>query len=115
LLDELEGWHVLGDLKLLQGSLLIESKAAHLSYHVLQEPGVLGAPWHGLCCPLTLVKARGCCGRRATTMPNSGISTPHCFLFFSFFFFFLVVLGLELRAFTLSHSINPIVVKGFSR
>jgi hypothetical protein len=31
------------------------------------------------------------------------------------FFFFLAVLGLELRAFTLSHSTSPIFVKGFSR
>jgi hypothetical protein len=31
------------------------------------------------------------------------------------FFFFLVVLGLELRTFTLSHSTSPIFVKGFSR
>jgi hypothetical protein len=31
------------------------------------------------------------------------------------FSFFLVVLGLELRAFTLSHSTSPIFVKGFSR
>jgi hypothetical protein len=33
----------------------------------------------------------------------------------SSFFFFFVVLGLELRAFTLSHSTSPIFVKGFSR
>jgi hypothetical protein len=31
------------------------------------------------------------------------------------FFFSFAVLGLELRAFTLSHSISPIFVKGFSR
>jgi hypothetical protein len=31
------------------------------------------------------------------------------------FFFFLVVLGLELRAFTLSYSTSPIFVMGFSR
>jgi hypothetical protein len=30
-------------------------------------------------------------------------------------FFFFAVLGLELRAFTLSHSTSPIFVKGFSR
>jgi hypothetical protein len=30
------------------------------------------------------------------------------------FFFFSSVLGLELRAFTLSHSTSPIFVKGFS-
>jgi hypothetical protein len=30
-------------------------------------------------------------------------------------FFFLAVLGLELRAFTLSHSTSPFFVKGFSR
>jgi hypothetical protein len=30
-------------------------------------------------------------------------------------FFFFPVLGLELRAFTLCHSTNPIFVKGFSR
>jgi hypothetical protein len=35
-------------------------------------------------------------------------------LFFSFLFFFLV-LGLELRAFTLSYSTSPIFVKGFLR
>jgi hypothetical protein len=35
--------------------------------------------------------------------------------FSSSFFFFFVVLGLELRAFTLSHSTSPIFVKGFSR
>jgi hypothetical protein len=29
--------------------------------------------------------------------------------------FFFVVLGLELRAYTLSHSTSPIFVKGFSR
>jgi hypothetical protein len=29
--------------------------------------------------------------------------------------FFFSVLGLELRAFTLSHSTSPIFVKGFSR
>jgi hypothetical protein len=33
----------------------------------------------------------------------------------SFFLFFFLGLGLELRAFTLSHSTNPIFVKGFSR
>jgi hypothetical protein len=34
----------------------------------------------------------------------------------SFFFFsFFAVLGLELRAFTLSHSTSPIFVKGFLR
>jgi hypothetical protein len=31
----------------------------------------------------------------------------------TFFFFSLVVLGLELRAFTLSHSTSPIFVMGF--
>jgi hypothetical protein len=31
------------------------------------------------------------------------------------FFFFFAVLGLELRAFTLSLSTSPIFVKGFSR
>jgi hypothetical protein len=31
------------------------------------------------------------------------------------FFFFLVVLGLELRVFTLSHFTSPIFVKSFSR
>jgi hypothetical protein len=30
-------------------------------------------------------------------------------------FFFFSVLGLQLRAFTLSHSTSPIFVKGFSR
>jgi hypothetical protein len=30
-------------------------------------------------------------------------------------FFFFFVLGLELRAFTLSHSTSPIFVKGFLR
>jgi hypothetical protein len=30
-------------------------------------------------------------------------------------FFFFVVLGLELKAFTLSHSASPIFVKGFLR
>jgi hypothetical protein len=35
----------------------------------------------------------------------------HFFLSFSFF----AVLGLELRAFTLSHSTSPIFVMGFSR
>jgi hypothetical protein len=35
-----------------------------------------------------------------------------CILYF-FFFFFFALLGLELRAFTLSHSTNPIFVKGF--
>jgi hypothetical protein len=30
-------------------------------------------------------------------------------------FFFFVVLGLELRAFTLSHSTSPIFMKGFLR
>jgi hypothetical protein len=35
-------------------------------------------------------------------------------LFHTYFFFF-VVLRLELRAFTLSHSTSPIFVKGFSR
>jgi hypothetical protein len=34
-------------------------------------------------------------------------------LFFFFFFFFLVVLGLELRAYTLSHSTQPIFVMEF--
>jgi hypothetical protein len=29
--------------------------------------------------------------------------------------FFFLILGLELRAFTLSHSTHPIFVKGFSR
>jgi hypothetical protein len=31
------------------------------------------------------------------------------------YFFFFLVLGLELRAFTLSHSTSPIHMKGFSR
>jgi hypothetical protein len=31
------------------------------------------------------------------------------------FFFFFAVLGLELRAFTLSHSTSPIFMQGFSR
>jgi hypothetical protein len=35
-------------------------------------------------------------------------------LIISFFLYFLV-LGLELRAYTLSHSTSPIFVKGFSR
>jgi hypothetical protein len=30
----------------------------------------------------------------------------------AFFFFFLVVLGLELRAYTLSHSTSPFFLKG---
>jgi hypothetical protein len=34
---------------------------------------------------------------------------------FIYLFIYLVVLGLELRAFTLSHSTSPIFVKGFSR
>jgi hypothetical protein len=33
----------------------------------------------------------------------------------SFFLSFFAVLGLELRAFTLTHSTSPIFVKGFSR
>jgi hypothetical protein len=40
---------------------------------------------------------------------------PFCQSFLMFFFFFFAVLGLELRAFTLSHSTSPIFVKGFSR
>jgi hypothetical protein len=32
----------------------------------------------------------------------------------SFQFFFFLGLGFELRAFTLSHSTSPVVVKGFS-
>jgi hypothetical protein len=32
-----------------------------------------------------------------------------------FFFFFFVVLGLELRSFTLSHFTSPIFMKGLSR
>jgi hypothetical protein len=38
------------------------------------------------------------------------------FFFVSFFLFvFFAVLGIELRAFNLSHSTSPIFVKGFSR
>jgi hypothetical protein len=33
--------------------------------------------------------------------------------FLSFFLFFFVFLGLELRAYTLSHSANPFFVMGF--
>jgi hypothetical protein len=36
-------------------------------------------------------------------------------LFEHIILFFFLVLGLELRAFTLSHSTSPIFVKGFSR
>jgi hypothetical protein len=35
-------------------------------------------------------------------------------LVFHFNFFFFLGLGFELRAFTLSHSTSPVVVKGFS-
>jgi hypothetical protein len=48
---------------------------------------------------------------------KENVDKPHPPLFnlFFFFFFFFVVLGLELRAYTLSHSTSPIFVKGVSR
>jgi hypothetical protein len=44
----------------------------------------------------------------------SGVSHEAHSLVILFFCFVLVVLGLELKAFTLSHSTSPIFVKGFS-
>jgi hypothetical protein len=46
--------------------------------------------------------------------PHEGPSPPDT-LGTSFLSFFFAVLGLELRAFTLSHSTSPIFVKRFSR
>jgi hypothetical protein len=50
---------------------------------------------------------------RVKLLPSTGFWSPSGILeFFSFFFFFNLVLGLEFRAFTLSHSASPFFVKG---
>jgi hypothetical protein len=41
------------------------------------------------------------------TKPYLCKETPKITFFLSFFFFFIVILGFELRAYTLSHSTSP--------
>jgi hypothetical protein len=77
---------------------------------VCSDSGVSGASYgcHGEETKLGLVA-----GSRATTWGRR-VSSVLAFFFF-FFFFSFVVLGLELRVFTLRHSTCPIFLKGFLR
>jgi hypothetical protein len=52
-------------------------------------------------------------GKNKTKQNKKTLEDNRAAVFFAFCFFFLVVLGLELRAYTLSHSTSPIFVKGF--